>query len=167
MTVRSCLLAGWLSCVGANIAAPPATAQDNLPSEPRKITIDAPNPEANANQQTADAIANALNRSGQLKGYHIDVVVVGDMAELTGRVQDAGQRDLANQIARSIPGIQRVRDRLAYGSVEVAAAMQSVGSAPPVTDSAPPFGTSIVALTAHERFIVFGATCSGKRTAQE
>src|SRR5262245_35491581 len=108
MTVRSCLLAGWLSCVGANIAAPPATAQDNLPSEPRKIAIDSPTV-ANANQQTADAIANALNRSGQLKGYHIDVVVVGDMAELNGRVQDAGQRDLANQIARSIPGIQRVR----------------------------------------------------------
>lgn len=145
MTVRSCLLASWLSCVAANVAVLPATAQDNLPSEPRRINIDSPNAEANANQQMADAVANALNRNGQLKGYHIDVVVVGAVAELNGRVHDAGQRDLANQITRSIPGIQHVRDRLAYGSIEVAAAQNVASAAPAVIDNAPPFGTTVPA----------------------
>jgi hypothetical protein len=130
MTVRSCLLAGWLGCLGANIAAPLATAQDTVPTEPRKISLA---PADNANQQLAEAVVGALQRNSQLKGYRIDVVVVGDVAELHGQVTDAGQRDLAQQTARSVPGVARVDERLKVGDIAVAALQDFVPNAPPQT----------------------------------
>jgi hypothetical protein len=128
MTVRSCLLAGWLGCLAGGVAAPRASAQDAVPGEPRRFNVDPAGPvsASNANQQLAEAVAGALSRNGQLRGYRIDVVVNGDVAELQGNVLDAGQRELAQLTARSVPGVGRVLERLTIGNIEVAAATQEL-----------------------------------------
>ncbi len=128
MTVRTCLLAGWLGCVGANAVAPAANAQEIVPTEPRKIQIDAAErvTASNANQQLADAVAGALSRNGQLRKFRIDVVVIGDTAELHGRVIDGSQRDIAARTARTVSGIAHVHDRLAIGDGDIKAASQEV-----------------------------------------
>jgi hypothetical protein len=64
------------------------------------------------NQQMANDIADRLHRSGQLQGYRIDIAYQGGLAELTGSVGSEQQRQVALRIARGVPGVEQVIDRL-------------------------------------------------------
>jgi BON domain len=69
-------------------------------------------PAASANQRTADAIAAKLNQDPLLKGFRVTVTVHDGDADLTGSVPTKAQREEVLRVARSVPGVQRVRDRL-------------------------------------------------------
>jgi hypothetical protein len=128
MTVRTCLVAGWLSCLGASVVAPMAGADEIVPYEPGRINLEAsePAPGPMSNQQTAEAVATALSGNSLLKGYRIDVVVVEEVAELHGQVLDAAQRDIAYRTAMSVPGIAQVRDHLSLTNREIVPTSQDV-----------------------------------------
>jgi hypothetical protein len=65
-----------------------------------------------ANQRLADEVAHTLQQSGKLKNYHVDIEARGGTVELHGKVADLAQRDLAVLIARSVPGVRHVSERL-------------------------------------------------------
>lgn len=141
MTVRKCLIAGWLGCLGASSLAPAALAQNGAPNgeRPGPIRINRVEPESNANpnQQTAEAIVAALKNNAQLKGYRIDVVFVGGVAELHGHVLNVGQRAIARQTAMAVAGVNDVRDQLSIGS-DIVPATQEVALNPPGAFPPPP-----------------------------
>lgn len=93
----------WMSAAGGM-----AFAQEGAPAP----TSAAREAQVSPNQQTADAIVHALRHSGRLRGYRIDVAFAGGVAELTGQVTDAAQRQEAIQIAKGVNGVRSVRDQL-------------------------------------------------------
>ncbi|MCS6852528.1 MAG: BON domain-containing protein [Gemmataceae bacterium] len=66
----------------------------------------------NDNQQLAQAIREKLRQSGRLRGYGINIVCQSGTVDLTGYVADQVQREEAVRIVQSVPGVERVRDRL-------------------------------------------------------
>lgn len=74
-------------------------------------------------QEMAQEIAAALRDSGQLRSYSIGVKYKDGVALLAGRVQDAKQRRLAQQLAAECPGVDQVINSLTVqGGVEAAPA---------------------------------------------
>jgi hypothetical protein len=71
---------------------------------------------SSVDQQLANTIADHLRQSGQLRHYTIDIAVRAGTAELSGQVADQPQREEALNIARGVPGVDRVLNRLAVGS---------------------------------------------------
>jgi hypothetical protein len=71
-----------------------------------------PSPQPSANQQIADAIAEQIRQSGQLRQYTIDIEFTDGTAELTGQVADQMQREEVLRLVQGVPGVDRVRDRL-------------------------------------------------------
>lgn len=131
MTVRKCLVAGWLSCLGASGLAPMASAQGLERYESARINVSEPQAAPNQNQKTADAIVAALRGNPQLKGYRIDVVVVEGVAELHGQVISPAQRDLARQTALAVAGVNDLRDQMTIrGSELLPTAQEFVPNAP-------------------------------------
>jgi hypothetical protein len=65
-----------------------------------------------ANQQLADAVARAIRQSGQLHGFHIDVVCQGGLVEVSGTVVDQPQHEELLRLIQGVPGVERVLDRL-------------------------------------------------------
>jgi hypothetical protein len=78
------------------------------------------------NQQLADAVADALRQSAQLRRYTIDVACRDGVVELTGLVQDQAQREEALRRVQGVPGVERVHDRL-----KLADGVRQVEEAPP------------------------------------
>jgi hypothetical protein len=64
------------------------------------------------NPQLAQAIARALQESGQLSRYRVNVSAQGGVVDLLGDVSDESQRAIVVKIARMAPGVQMVRDWL-------------------------------------------------------
>jgi hypothetical protein len=64
-------------------------------------------------QQLADSIARTLKESGRLARYRVDIQVNDGDVELTGSVADWLQHQEALRLTREVPGVIRVRDRLA------------------------------------------------------
>ena len=97
--------------------------------------------EVSPNQQIANAIADSLRQSGQLRHYHIDVTVDAGTALLTGTVEDQPQREEALRIVQGAPGIERVLDRLSIGPdiAQVQAATQPPPMPAPAARPAPGF----------------------------
>src|SRR5438067_2263948 len=89
---------------GAGAAEPPRL---DLPPNQSLPTVVPSN-----NQQIADAVADQLRHSGQLHGYDVDVAVQNGAARLTGTVADQAQREEVLRVAHSVPGVERVLDRL-------------------------------------------------------
>jgi hypothetical protein len=85
-----------------------------LAGEPARlgITPDQLQSSLSPDQQVADSIADRLRQSGQLRHYRVDVTYQNGVAELTGRVTDAGQRDAVLRLVKAVPGVERVSDRL-------------------------------------------------------
>jgi BON domain len=105
--------------------------------EPAKLAVDKGKPVAtqpSANQKTADAVVEQLRQATVLRGYKIDVVFQTKTAELTGCVGNMMQHDEALRIARSVPGVEQVRDQLLVlgGIKQAQAAMPAVPEAVPV-----------------------------------
>lgn len=92
-----------------------------------------------ANQQIADAIAEQLRQSGQLRHYRIDIAFANGTAEVSGQVADPPQHDEALRLVQGVPGVERVLDRL---TVAGAGALRQVqGEAPrPLTEPIGPPG---------------------------
>jgi hypothetical protein len=84
--------------------------------EPPRIAIDPaqslPSAAISANQQRANAIADTLRQSGQLRDYLIDITYRDGIAELSGTVLDQPQREEVLRVVQGIPGVERVVDRL-------------------------------------------------------
>jgi hypothetical protein len=70
----------------------------------------------------AQEIAGALRDSGQLRSYSIGVKYKDGVALLTGRVQDARQRRLAQQLAAECEGVDQVINNLSVQPGEPAKA---------------------------------------------
>lgn len=81
------------------------------------------------NQAKADEVASAL-RSGNVQGSDIEIEVKDSVVIISGKVHDASQRALVQQLADSVPGISKVENNLRFvpaagGGVERAAATRS------------------------------------------
>jgi hypothetical protein len=113
-------------------------AAEPLLSDPSPAPATAADPAAN--QRVAEGIAARLRGSGRLQHYTIDVAFAGGVAELTGTVADAAQRDAALAVAGTTAGVSRVIDRLQVRTApEVNPILRVQGDAPPVLP--PPTGT--------------------------
>jgi hypothetical protein len=67
---------------------------------------------AATNQSLADAIALKLNQSPLLKNFRVTISVQDGEADLAGAVLTQAQRAEVLRVARSVPGVEQVRDRL-------------------------------------------------------
>lgn len=99
------------------------------------------------NQQTAEDIAARLRQSGLLRHYDVEISFRDGVAELTGSVADAAQRDRVTRLVQEVAGVRQVVDRLSVAGAivpvqagGVPAALPSVqpGTPPPVGNPAPP-----------------------------
>jgi hypothetical protein len=68
------------------------------------------------NQRTADAIAEHLRQSGQLRHYNLDVVCRDGTAWVSGTVTEQAQREEVLRIAQGVAGVDRVIDRMAVAA---------------------------------------------------
>ncbi|HEY7153047.1 MAG TPA: BON domain-containing protein [Gemmataceae bacterium] len=94
-----------------------------------------------SNQQTAENIAARLRQSGLLRHYDVDISFRDGVAELTGSVADAAQRDRVMQLVRDVSGVERVVDRLSVaGAIVPVQAGGAPGAFQPIPSSpaAPP-----------------------------
>lgn len=79
-------------------------------------------------QQVTQSVVAALGRaqkSGQLKGFGVDVKSSGGVVELTGRASSQAQRDSILQIASAVPGVVGVRE-----AIQVPAGTQGLARLP-------------------------------------
>ncbi len=79
-------------------------------------------------QQVTQSVVAALGRaqrSGQLKGFGVDVKSSGGIVELTGRAASETQRDSILQIASAVPGVVGVRE-----AIQVAASAPALSRLP-------------------------------------
>jgi osmotically-inducible protein OsmY len=88
------------------------------------------------NQAKADEVASAL-KSGNVQGTDIEIEVKDGVAIISGKVHEASQRALVQQLASSVPGITRVENNLRFvppagGGVERAAASRSADARNPI-----------------------------------
>ena len=88
------------------------------------------------NQAKADEVASAL-KSGNVQGTDIEIEVKDGVAIISGKVHEASQRALVQQLASSVPGITRVENNLRFvppagGEVERAVASRSADSRNPI-----------------------------------
>src|SRR6266404_7422278 len=124
-----------LAAVAGMGIALPAWAQ-----EPARLGLErAPAPGAGAhdNQEVADRIAQQLQQSANLRQYNIDISVKGGTVELIGNVGDAKQREQAQKIAMSAPGVTNVVDKLTTGNIQRVSTTQEPANLPPVPAPAP------------------------------
>jgi hypothetical protein len=90
----------------------------------------------------ANAIAEQLRQSGQLRRYNIGIAFQDGTAELTGSVADQPQREEALRLVQGVPGVERVRDHLQLtgtggGSIAQAQAVAPAPTAEPLPAPAP------------------------------
>jgi BON domain len=114
----------WKRCVpallvtmGSLLVTPTSHSQTPAPMEPGRLGVDpgsviAPPASASLNQRIADAIAEQLRQSGHLRRYQVNIVYRDGVADLTGQVADAAQRDEVLRLVQAVPGVERVRDGL-------------------------------------------------------
>jgi hypothetical protein len=120
------------AAMGLVLAATSAVhGQDGLkPVEPGRLALQA----GSDNQQLATAIAERLRHNASLKHYRVDIAVADSVAELTGQVADAAQRDEVVRTTHAVPGIERVHNRL---TVIDSRGMQAVQATAPPIEPAP------------------------------
>lgn len=92
-----------------------------------------PRTEISANQRMADTIAEQLRQSVVLQGMKIDISYQNGVAELTGMVGTQPQQDEALRIVQGVPGVERVKNRLAVHTP----VQQAQAALPPVGNAAP------------------------------
>jgi len=128
----------WLLVLGVMAACPAmSSAEGFLGGRGRSAQpLSAAGSQQNRSQVAADQVASAL-RDAQIDGYDIDVQVRNGVAVLNGKVRDASHRAMATQVARSVPGVRQVDNRLqqvtaegqsASAGVQHAAASEVAGS---------------------------------------
>jgi hypothetical protein len=104
------------------LAHPPAgRVAEPAPGQPARIGplpgAALPAASVSDNQKMADAIAEHLRQSGQLRRYSIDIAYHDGAVELSGFVADQTQREEVLRIVQGVPGVERVADHLAVAGV--------------------------------------------------
>jgi len=98
---------------------PAAKAPPPAPTAPRAEAMPAPaKPDPAATQQTADAtlagrVKAALVAEPLLNAHGIDVVARNGAVTLFGTAESTMKRDMAENVAKAIPGVKTVENRLA------------------------------------------------------
>ena len=132
MSARSLNLLAGLA--GLLVAAPLPGQQPPPPLGVAGGRALAPSRAPAPNQEMANTIAEQLRQSGQLRSYTIDISFQDGTAELSGTVADQPQREEALRIVQGVPGVERVRDRLALAS---ASGVTQVKAPQPTTEEPP------------------------------
>jgi osmotically-inducible protein OsmY len=96
------------STPGLGLAAAPWSRTDK-PAEPPVAS--SPGAGKTHNQKMADEVAAALGKA-RLQGYDIEIEYKDGTAILKGRVVDPKQKDKATNIAKTVPGVKNVDNRL-------------------------------------------------------
>lgn len=119
-------LLGLAGCNTRNIAAPIDSAPASSPS-----TSASPSGNVSLNaDQAEDAVENALEANASLKAFDLDADEDNGSIALKGTVQNAGQKALAEEIAkRTAPGIP-IKNQISVGAS--ASASPSLNGKPPV-----------------------------------
>jgi len=120
------------TAAGQDASRQDASRQDATVPVQQQPTLAKPPSQAAVNQRMADAIALRLQLSGTLRGYRVDIRYADGVAELSGRVADAGQRDEVVRIVKSLAGVEQVRDLLSMSKDGVVLTAQ-----PPKLDLGP------------------------------
>ena len=81
-----------------------ASAQSVLPERPAAIRV--------SNQELANTVAMAVERSGVVRGYTIDITSVDGVVELSGKIADASQREAVLRTVLSLPGVASIVDKM-------------------------------------------------------
>ena len=110
MKLRRIVVLALGASLGLTLAVSSQEAQKKLIAEAKDYPM--PALPAAPNPQLAQAIAKALQESGQLARYRVNVQAQGGMVDLHGEVADEGQRAIVVRIARLAPGVTIVRDWL-------------------------------------------------------
>ncbi len=107
----------FVAALGACItsAQGPLAAQTPL-NEPPRLGALTPAPAPSANQRMANALAEQLRQSGQLRHYSVDLVYRNGTVEVSGSVSDQPQREEVLRIIQGVPGVDKVVDRLTLAS---------------------------------------------------
>jgi hypothetical protein len=112
------------------------TAAEPPPREPASVTIPV------SNQQQADTIAARLRQSGLIQQYDVEITYRDGVAELTGSVASAEQRDQVLRLVEGVPGVKSVVDHLsvpgAIVPVQAGGIPQSLPPVPPANVTPPP-----------------------------
>ncbi len=117
----------WLLVLGVMAASPVAASADGFLGGRLKPSLPfSGSAEKARNQQLADDVASAL-KSAQVQGTEISIEVKDGVAILDGKVSEASQRSLAQRVAGSVEGIERVENNIRYiapsgGQIERASA---------------------------------------------
>ncbi len=117
---------GW----GQEAASPAGAQPSRLQLTPSGV---AGGVHASPNQRLADAVAEKLNHSPLLKNFRVNITVQDGEVDLVGTVLTQSQRAAALELAQSVPGVARVRDRLQValaGEVQPAQATLPPGGLP-------------------------------------
>lgn len=108
----------WLAGLVGWIVVQAVTAQEPARfGAAREDAIPRPHP-VSFNQKIADNIADLLRQSGHLRHYTIDIAYHNGVAELKGMVSDPVQRDEVRRLVQGVPGVECVRDCLAFSGSE-------------------------------------------------
>lgn len=118
-----------------------ANAQTKLQEKPAQVRL--------SNQQLADGIASALERSGNLHGYTIDISCVDGVVELSGKISDEPQREAVVSTVLSQRGVKSVVDSMStfFQAVRPVQAVNNEPIAAPPAGAAtlpPPAGGPII-----------------------
>jgi osmotically-inducible protein OsmY len=96
------------STPGLGLAAAPWSRNDTAAEQP---SASSPSAGKTHNQKMADSVAAALGKA-RLQGYDIEIEYKDGTAILKGRVVDPRQKDKATNVARTVPGVKDVDNRL-------------------------------------------------------
>ncbi len=118
----------WLLVLGVLAASPVAASADGFLGGRIRSPFSGSS-DKDRNQAQAEEVASAL-QDANVRGTDIEIEVRDGVAILDGKVGEASQRALAQRIAGSVPGIQRVENNLRFvpptgGQVERASATRS------------------------------------------
>jgi hypothetical protein len=79
---------------------------------PYPLPYNLQNPSQSHDQTLADRVVAAINNSGRIRDYHIDVIVRAGVVELNGTVTDPVQHEEVVRIVHGVPGVESVLDRV-------------------------------------------------------
>jgi len=118
----------WLLVLGVLAASPVAASADGFLGGRIRSPFSGSS-DKDRNQAQAEEVASAL-QDANVRGTDIEIEVRDGVAVLDGKVGEASQRALAQRIAGTVPGIQRVENNLRFvpptgGQVELASATRT------------------------------------------
>ncbi len=111
-----------------------ALAQSPLPERVATVQV--------SNQQLANNVATALERSGSLHGYTIDISCVNGVVELSGKVADGIQREAVISTVLTLPGVKSVIDSMAAANFQAVRPVQALTDGPSI--GAGPSGPAVL-----------------------